>query len=145
MITEHYEYIAFEDKPIYYFESEGKQGKIPKLILFTPLDKNLWNLGFGDLKEEYVNDSVISNNHDIVKIMGTLAKIVYAFLDENPSSSIRIKPVDEKRGRLYNHIFRRNYEAINNSFDIVGIIKRRKEAYRPEKIYEYFELKRKFV
>jgi hypothetical protein len=128
MITESYEYITWGNKPIYYFESEGKQGKIPKLILFTPLEKNLWNLGFGDIKEGQVDDSVISNNYDIVKIMGTIAKIVYAFLDENPSSRIRIKPVDEKRGRLYNHIFRRNYEAINTTFDIIGINKRRKEA-----------------
>lgn len=145
MIIESYEYISVGDKPIFYFESEGKQGKIPKLILFTPLKKNLWNLGFGDIKEGQVDDSIISNNHDIVKVMGTIAKIIHAFLDENPSSHIRIRPVDEKRGRLYNHIFRRNFEVINTTFDIIGINKRRKEAYSPEKFYEYFEIKRKFV
>jgi hypothetical protein len=145
MNKEAYNYIAFANKTYYYFESEGKQGKIPKVIIFTYLGKNYWNLAFGDWREGDIDDAVISNNHDIVKVFGTIAKVVYAFSDEFPTQHIRIKPVDEKRRRLYNTIFRRNYEVINLTFHIIGINKRKKEIYSPEKFYEYFELKRKFA
>jgi hypothetical protein len=145
MITESYNYIALSNNTYYYFESEGKQGKIPKLIIFTYLGKNFWNLAFGDMNKGDIDDSVISNNHDIVKIFSTIAKVVYEFSDTFPNQHIRIKPVGEKRRRLYNHIFRRNFEAISITFDIFGINKRKKELYSPNKSYEYFELKRKFV
>jgi hypothetical protein len=145
MIADSYDYIAFKDKPFYYFESEGKQGKIPKIILFTHINKNLWNLAFGDVHKGNIDDSIISNNHDIVKLLSTIAKVVYEFSEQYPTRHIRIKPVDDKRGRLYNHIFRRNYVVINTTFHIIGINKRKKEDYTPEKFYEYFELKRKFA
>jgi hypothetical protein len=145
MITESYNYIAFANKTYYYFESEGIQGKIPKLIIFTYLGKNYWNLAFGDMHNGSINDSVVSNNHDIVKTFGTIAKVIYDFSDEFPKRHIRIKPVDEKRRSLYNHIFRRNYDVINLTFQIIGINKKKKEPYSPTKTYEYFELKRKFA
>jgi hypothetical protein len=145
MINETYDIIALGQKPYFYFESEGEKGKIPKLIIFTPIGNNLWNLAFGDIKNGNIDDAVVSNNHDIVKIFNTIAKVVYEFSAENPNRRIRIRPVDEKRGRLYNHIFRRNYEVISTNFNIIGINKRRKEPYSPEKFYEYFEIIRKFV
>lgn len=145
MLKESYNYLASPDKTIYLFQSEGENGNIVKVIAFAPVGRNLWNVGFGDLHEEHVDDSVISNNHDIVKLISTVAKAIYEFSDEFPSRRIQIKPVDEKRKRLYNHVFRRNYEAINAIFQIKGINSRKKENYSPEKFYDKFELKRKFV
>ena len=145
MLKESYTYLASPDKTIYLFQSEGKNGQIIKVIAFTPVGKNLWNVGFGDLNEEQIDDSVVSNNHDIVKLISTVAKAIYEFSDEFPSRRIQIKPVDEKRKRLYNHVFRRNYEVINATFQVTGINGRKKEPYSPEKLYDNFELKRKFV
>lgn len=145
MLKESYNYLSSPNKAIYLFESEGKNGKIMKVIAFTSVGKSLWNLGFGDLHNEQIDDSVISNNHDIVKLISTIAKITYEFSDEFPSRRIQIKPVDDKRKRLYNHVFRRNYEVIKATFQITGINGRKKEPYSPEKFYDNFELKRKFV
>jgi hypothetical protein len=58
---------------------------------------------------------------------------------------IRIKPVDDKRKKLYNHVFRRHYTFINNIFQILGSFEEKKEAYTPEKMYDFFELKRRFI
>ncbi len=145
MIKESYDYIAFENKTYFYFESTGNQGIIRKVIVFTHREKNLWNLAFGDLGKGEIDDSIVSNNHDIVKIISTIAKVVYEFSDKFPSREIFIHPVDEKRKKLYNHVFRRNYEAINLKFHIIGTVNNKEEDYSTEKFYDIFKLKRKFV
>ncbi len=145
MITEHYDYFAYESKTLYLFESEGEQGAIIKIVMFTPYESNFWNLAFGDVNDNSIDDSVISNNHDIVKIMSTIGKIVYDFSAQYPTRGIYIRPVDEKRKKLYNHVFRRNYDAISRVFDVLGIFDAIEEEYSPKKSYDVFKLKRKFV
>ena len=67
----------------------------------------------------------------------------YEFSDKYPLRRIQIKPVDEKRKRLYNHVFRRHYATINANFDIIGTYESKKETYSPKKNYDTFELNRK--
>ena len=145
MITDSYDFIALGNKDYYYFESEGKQGNISKIVTFTRLKNKFWNLGFGDLQGDQINDSVISNNHDIVKLISTVAKIAYEFSERFPRRSIEITPVDEKRKNLYNHVFRRHYKVIQINFQIIGIHNNVTEDYSPEKNYDTFRLKRKFA
>jgi hypothetical protein len=145
MITESYQYFTFSDQPYYYFESEGKQGKIAKIVMFTRLNNKYWNLGFGDLEGAQINDSVVSNNHDIVKLISTIAQIAYDFSNKFQLRGLEINPVDEKRKSLYNHIFRRNYEAIYANFHIIGVYEDVEEDYLPTKNYDLFRLKRKFA
>ena len=147
MINEFYDYLDSEDKSQFFFVSEGKQGEIIKMVLFTHLRDDLWNLGFGDLHKGQIDDSIISNNHDIVKLIGTIAKIVYDFSEAFPLRRIEINPIDEKRKRLYHHVFRRNFDIINADFQVKGVYKGidEEEDYSPEKIYDFFRLKRKFV
>lgn len=145
MINDAYDYFPSSNKTLYFFESEGSQGKIRKVIIFTYAGKNLWNLAFGDLKNGDIDDSVISNNHDIVKLISTIAKAVYEFSAEFPKRAIIIRPVDEKRKKLYNHVFRRNYEYINAIFHITGVSNGIDEDYSAKKFYDNFKLKRKFV
>jgi hypothetical protein len=104
-------------------------------------------MGFGDLNEGEIDDAVISNNNDIVKVIGTIAKILYDFSDKYPLRRIEINPVDEKRKRLYHHIFRRNYDIIKLDFNVNGIFKNSaiEEIYSPEINYDIFRLTRKFV
>ena len=144
MIKESYAYIDFRDYTRYYFQSEGHNGKITKIVMFSSLGRSRWNLGFGDLKNGDIDDSIVSNNHDLLKVISTVAKITYEFSDKYPSRRIIIKPVDEKRKKLYNHVFRRNYNVINATFDIIGVKRVKRESYSPENFYDHFELNRKF-
>ena len=146
MITDSYKYVALGNNPYYYFQSEGKQGTIAKIVTFSRLTNKYWNLGFGDLQGREINDSVVSNNHDIVKLISTVAKIAYHFSDKFPKRGLEINPVDEKRKSLYNHVFRRNYEAIDANFHIIGVNNEGdEEVYSPKKNYDLFRLKRKFA
>ena len=74
----------------------------------------------------------------------SLIQKAYEFSEKFPFRRIQIKPVDEKRRKLYNHVFRRNYEVINVHFQIVGINGRKRENYSPNNYYQRFEINRKF-
>lgn len=146
MIKDSYDIKYSPDKLTYVFQSEGNMGTIWKGIVFTQIEDNIWNLAFGDIVDNDINDSVVSNNYDFVKLFGTIAKAVYLFSAQYPQRMIYIEPYDDKRKRLYNHIFRRNYKDIGIIFHIRGILSTKiEEDYSPEIIYDYFRLTRKFV
>lgn len=143
MVNEHYSFSNEANKTLFTFESEGTQGKILKVVLFTLDDDNRWNLGFGDWHNGYVNDTIISNNHDVAKVIGTIARIVYTFFEEYPDRVVFIQPVDERRKRLYNIVFQRHILEIETDFKIIGFIGEETEMYSIKKNYDAFEIKLK--
>ena len=144
MITESYTYVVLKRKTRFIFESEGVQGKILKIIIFSSLGFDEWNLGFGDIKERKIDDLTVSNNHDAKKIFQTIAKATYEFFDEYPKSIVIIKPVDERRKMLYNRIFQRNFKDIDLTFHVIGINEDVEEPYDTQKIYDDFKIMLKF-
>ena len=125
---------------LFSFHSEGVQGKILKIIIFTLQEDGKWNLAFGDWNNKKVDDKVMSNNEDVVKVIGTVAKAAYQFFDNHPEAVLEIKPVDEKRRKLYNIVFQRHFYDITHNFQIMGLIGEQKEIYSPKKLYNSFEL-----
>ena len=144
MVGPHYLLEDLYRKRIFLFESFGPNGTIPKMIIITELGSGMWNLGFGDLKNGKVDDISISNNADLVKVMNTVAKAVYVFMDENPRARLSIKAVDEKRLGLYHTIFRRHFLTITTNFNLYGVVDEQVEPFFPGKTYHSFQLERKF-
>jgi hypothetical protein len=141
MIQDTYVYYPSKDRLFFIFSSEGVQGSISKIIYFTRMEKkNEWNLAFGDLKDGDMDDSVISNNQDALKIMRTVANTVIEFFITYPESILHIKPVDEKRRKLYNYLFQKNFEEIDKLFIIRGKIGERSSSYLPIKFYDSFKI-----
>jgi hypothetical protein len=141
MIEETYPYVQVQGELVYVFRSKGINGVIKKIVIFTPTQKNKWNLAFGDWQNNDVDDKVMTNNHDVVKVIGTVAKITYDFFKKNPDAVIIVKPVDEKRKKLYNIVFQRHYLTITNDFKISARKEgHRKVVYSPKKMYDNFEL-----
>ena len=129
---------------IFLFESVGEKGTILKRVIFQPAYRNRYNLAFGDAEGEDTNDNVISNNHDLLKVMSTIVTIVYYFFDKNPAAMLKIEGVDSKRRRLYNSIFKRKYKDLKEDFQIYGITENRKlEEYNPNQFYQIFEIQKK--
>ena len=108
--------------------------------MFTPTQNGKWNLGFGDWRNDDVDDRVMTNNHDVVKVIGTVAKITYDFFKLYPDAVVVIEPVDEKRKKLYNVVFQRHYAVIDNDFQIMALKEEILEVYSPIKMYDRFEL-----
>jgi hypothetical protein len=74
MIQDTYPCYTSKNETLFVFNSEGIQGTIAKIIIFTPNEEeNEWNLAFGDFKNRDIDDSIITNNHDALKIMRTVA------------------------------------------------------------------------
>jgi hypothetical protein len=141
MIKDAYTYFPIGDNLFYGFWSEGVKGRILKVIVFTfERRKRKWNLAFGDWKNSDLDDKVMTNNQDVVRVIGTVAKVAYQFFDDYPNAVLVIDPVDDKRKKLYNIIFQRHFETIKQTFKIVGFIKKRKQDYSPQHSYDKFEL-----
>ncbi len=143
MISEHYRFLGSKNYTRYFFESIGKQGKVVKIVEFSLDKNNRWNLGFGDWRMGKIDDTVITNNHDVAKVISTVAKIVYIFFEKYPNRVVTINPVDDKRKRLYNIVFQRHITEIEPNFDLIGYINEKPETYSIEKNYDIFELKLK--
>jgi len=140
MIDNPYIFLSSRKSTWFVFESEGMIGKIPKLVTFEHYGENRWNVGFGDLKRGIANDSAISNNGDVSRVLNTIAQIIYEFFSEHPDSILQIKPIDEKRKKLYNLIFQRHFDSIRTDFQIKGLREEAFEAYSPDEFYDSFEI-----
>ncbi|MFN0033441.1 MAG: DUF6934 family protein [Saprospiraceae bacterium] len=114
--------------------------KIPKLVTFEQYGENKWNVGFGDFKRGIADDSAISNNGDVARVLNTVAQIIREFFMEHPDAIVEIKPIDEKRKRLYNLIFQRHFEEIASDFQIKGLREGALEEYSLNKFYDGFEI-----
>ena len=90
-----------------------------------------------------IDDAVVSNNADLVKIMNTIASTLYSFTEQYPGSKVYIEPVDKKRSNLYHHIFRRRFGEIQPLFIIKGLTAGGWKDYLPGNHYLAFELERR--
>jgi hypothetical protein len=144
MINNPYPYLASGNNTWFFFESEGPQGKIPKVVAFRDYGNNIWNIGFGDLRRGKIQDSVVSNNQDLVRVMNTVAQTIRVFLETHPAAILQIRPVDERRKRLYNGIFQRRFAEIDKKFRVVGIREGITELYSPKQFYDKFEISLNF-
>jgi hypothetical protein len=141
MIKDIYPYAQIGEGLLFAFVSEGINGDIYKLIAFTPTNDGKWNLGFGDWQDDgAVEDRVMTNNQDVVKVIGTVAKVTYDFFKKYPDAIVVVRPVDEKRKKLYNIVFQRHYAFINQDFHIIAEKDDVAEVYSPVEIYDRFEL-----
>jgi hypothetical protein len=143
MIKEAYQYVDVKEGKLFVFQSEGPQGLIVKIVQFTHEGNDIWNLGFGDLDNGGINDNIVTNNHDAMRVIRTVAKITLEFFEKYPSCTIKIRPVDEKRKKLYNIVFKRHFKDIEPIFDVIGSRLGKYETYLPLKYYDKFQLKLK--
>lgn len=141
MIGETYNYTK-EDNIQYFFLSTGTKGNITKYVQFYEKQTGYFNLGFGDLSKDGVDDTVVSNNNDLIKVMNTIGAIIYEFLTDYPNAIIEIKPVDSKRSRLYHTIFSRRIKEINRIFVLEGLdLNKNWITFYPNNEYQAFRLK----
>ncbi len=139
-----YETTSEKNNTVFKFVSEGKHGAITKVIVFTCVAGDTWNLGFGDQREgNDFDDQVITNNHDLRKVIRTVTNTVYDFLEAHPYSKIYIEGVDERRKALYNHVFKKNWNEIRTLYSVFAFRIDTLESYNVENNYESFVVSKK--
>jgi hypothetical protein len=76
-----YEFEYSLPQAVYLFKIEGKNGRVGKRVQFDLIQDNMFNLGFGDWKEDECgfDDLVITNNGDMEKVLSTVIAIAVKF------------------------------------------------------------------
>ena len=106
------------------FISSGPNGKIIKVIQYTPTNiPNIYNLGFGDKNNNTgdISDSVTSNNGDREKVLSTVAFTTLEFLNKYPNYSVLAIGLTPARTRLYQIGIMKNLIEIANEISILGL------------------------
>ena len=114
-----------KDEKGYWFYSEGPRGRIRKVIEFQwvrGLGSSTFNLAFGDLKDgaDRMDDRSVSNNHDRLKVLHTVATAVIYFLRDHPRSILLIIPASPERARLYQMMISSVSEAVEKQYEVYG-------------------------
>ena len=128
------------------FVSEGKKGRIIKVIQFQRMDlHNLYNLAFGDKNSDTgeLNDIIVTNNGDSEKVLATVVAAVYAFTDKYPNAWVYATGSTEARTRLYRMGINKYFYFVETNFDIMGEKQNEWEWYEKGKSYGAFAVHRK--
>jgi hypothetical protein len=122
MYLERYETHANDDLLEFSFISVGPKGQIKKLIRFTHVVGNLYNLAFGDMDETTgnIDDSITTNNGDGSKVLNTVAAGIRDFINTYPNALIHIRGSTHSRTRLYRRAINFYWDAIADRFAVYG-------------------------
>lgn len=146
MRNEQYDVEIMPSPATYTFVSEGRNGRITKIIKYVELENSgFYNLGFGDKigDTEDFDDKIVSNNGDRQKILATVAATIYDFTNKNPTAFVLIKGSSLSRTRLYRINISNFWEEISQNFYVFGQLDKRWQPFEPNQDYAVFLLKRK--
>lgn len=142
MKFEKYFYKSEENFEFFEFYSEGPKGIIKKVVEFQPTSKpNVYNLAFGDYNKlaKGLDDKIITNNGDSLKVLATVASTIYAFVEKHPNSWIIATGSTKARTRLYRMGVTNNLTEISEDFHIFGYTEKDKwEKFRKGEDYKAF-------
>lgn len=121
-----YDYSTEGNLFFFEFESIGIKGKIKKIVQYSEMSvKGFYNLGFGDYNEETkeIDDEIITNNGDGLKVLATVVSTLYAFTGKYPEANVFATGSTEARIRLYRMGITNNLEELKQDFLVYGLTK----------------------
>lgn len=134
MNLEKYEIETEINSTYFEFVSRGSQGSIVKVVKYSKIFDNqeLYNLGFGDknLSTGELDDKVITNNGDTIKVLATVASTLHEFFNEFPNSIVYSKGSSLSRTRLYQINIAKFITEIEAEFEIYGELENNIERFR---------------
>ena len=132
-----------EDLHSFSFISEGKNGKIEKVIRYEKITDDVFNWGFGD-KDPItgkINDKVVTNNGDTEKVLATVVSTVFTFTERNPNAYIYATGSNHVRNRLYRRGITKYLSEALDTFAIYGMLPNQEfEIFNPNTDYVGFLL-----
>ncbi len=119
-----YQYSAEQELHFFEFDSVGIKGTVKKIVQYTEMSiEGYYNLGFGDYNEktEEIDDKIVTNNGDGLKVLATVVSTVYAFTGKYPDAKIFVTGSTEARTRLYRMGIANNLEELKQDFLVYGL------------------------
>jgi hypothetical protein len=130
---------------LFTFKSISEEKTIVKVVQFSHVKDNLYNLGLADYEKGKLQFTELSNNQDMIRVLGTVAAIVRRFTEIYPEREILIRG-ENRRMQLYNLVFQRRYMEIEKEFQIWGYTDDDEwQPYDPQKVFESLKIRRKPV
>jgi hypothetical protein len=138
---------ATDDFSIVDFISEGKNGQIPKRIVFTATGRTgVYNLAFGDIDENgEIDDYCIINNGGRNKILATVVSVIKAYSERFPERFIFFRGSTTERTRLYRMAIGLNLEELCAEFNIYSYVNEEIRPFSRDIEVTAFLIKRKNV
>ncbi|MFP5040987.1 DUF6934 family protein [Parasediminibacterium sp. JCM 36343] len=125
MKLDKYPVIVGEASMVFEFISEGINGRVSKLVIYSETHlHNFYNLGFGDKHETTgeIDDEVVTNNGDSEKVLATVAATLYTFTDKFPNAMVFAAGSTKARTRLYRIGISNNIATISEDFEVFGLV-----------------------
>ena len=147
-IEDRYDVEIDETISLFEFVSEGKNGKIPKLVRYSTTNlKGMYNLGFGDKDgiTGRIDDQVITDNGDSEKVLATVAATIYAFTAARPKAYVFIRGSTDARTRLYRIGISKYLSEITKDFNVKGLQNNKWKPFKPNGDYKAFLIQRKKI
>ena len=147
MKLDRYELKAEKSLTNFEFISEGKKGRITKLVQYSETNlKGFYNLGFGDKGHLTgdIDDRIISNNDDSQKVLATVAATVYTFTDKYPNAWVYATGISKTRPLLYKMGISRNLTHVQKDYDVYGLKEGEWQEFEKDNEYEAFLVSRKY-
>jgi hypothetical protein len=143
MEWETYDLEKMENGLRYEFYSEGPKGRIRKVIYFqqiTELGTGVFNLAFGDYNNviKRIDDMIVSNNSDQLKVMHTVAVAIIDFCCSRPNAYILIKGISSSRTRLYQMKIAGFWSEVGRQFEILGEFEKQWQPFQKGTNYKRF-------
>jgi hypothetical protein len=129
----------------YFFTSSGKMGTFQNVVQFTLIDNTkICSLGFGVLQPDgSIDDKIVTNNGNMLKILATVANTVYTFTSKYPEYAVAAEGSTKSRTNLYRRMLIQYYDTIVQDFYIFGINGGKILPFEKDKEYEAYSVKRK--
>jgi hypothetical protein len=136
-----------DDMSSFDFVSTGRNGDIPKRIIFMPTEMDeVYILAFGSITDTgEIDDYSISNNGDRNKILATIATAVDLYTRRHPSRMVYFRGSTQERTRLYRMAVGINLEELSSTFEIYAEIEKQDDfvPFRKNMEINAFLVKRK--
>ena len=140
-IEDRYEVLIDDTVSLFEFVSEGKNGKIKKVVRYNETNlKGMYNLGFGDYDEDtgLISDTVVTDNGDSEKVLATVAATVWAFIEMYPKAYIILIGSTPARTRLYRMGIAKYLSKISEDFEVQGLQNSSWKKFAPMEIIQHF-------
>ncbi|TAF73926.1 MAG: hypothetical protein EAZ53_11005 [Bacteroidetes bacterium] len=145
MKNETYEISHLEGDLLYMFFSIGKNGIVPKVVEYQCVDKDVYNLAFGDLDiiNNTVNDKIVTNNGDTIKVISSVIQTIPLFFKIHPKATVLFTGSNILRTKLYNRILKMYINDFCDLYEINGIVEGEKSfsKFDISKNYNQFSIK----
>ena len=118
------------------------------MLEFTPTGGyagggEIYNLALGDLGPDgELDDQPVTNNGDTQRVLLTVAAAVYTFTEQYPKLVVLVEGGTPARTRLYQMGIANNFDEIQQSFEVYGLVENQWQVFQKGVTYAAFLVRR---